>query len=104
LGDSCFPDHGDPAWAHSDVAAAAYQASKSALDMLTVLYAKELAPEQIAVLSLSPGYRATGLSNGEPMPGVGDPAEGAAGIVAIALATEIATGRFFSWQGEVVDW
>jgi hypothetical protein len=29
---------------------------------------------------------------------------GAAGIVAIALATEIATGRFFSRQGEVVDW
>ena len=72
--------------------------------MLTVLYAKELAPEEIAVLSVSPGCRATGLSNGEPMPGAGDPAEGTAGIVAIALATEIATGRFFSWQGEVVDW
>jgi hypothetical protein len=38
------------------------------------------------------------------MPGAGDPAEGAADIVAIALATEIATGRFFSRQGEVVDW
>ncbi len=94
----------DPDWAHSDVAAAAYQASKSALDMLTVLYAKELAHEKISVLSVSPGYRATGLSNGEPMPGAGDPAEGAAGIVAIALAAEPATGQFFNWQGEGVAW
>ena len=94
----------DPDWPHSSVAAAAYQASKSALDMLTVLYAKEFAQEKISVLSVSPGYRATGLSNGEPMPGAGDPAEGAAGIVAIALAAEPSTGQFFSWQGEVVAW
>ncbi|MGK2870564.1 MAG: SDR family NAD(P)-dependent oxidoreductase [Mycobacterium sp.] len=94
----------DPDWAHSSVAAAAYQASKSALDMLTVLYAKELAQENISVLSVSPGYRATGLSNGEPMPGAGDPAEGAAGIVALALAADPPTGQFFSWQGEVVAW
>ncbi|CAM3394003.1 SDR family NAD(P)-dependent oxidoreductase [Mycobacterium frederiksbergense] len=56
----------DPDWAHSSVAAAAYQASKSALDMLTVLYAKELAHEKISVLSVSPGYRATGLSKANP--------------------------------------
>ncbi len=59
----------DPDWPHSDVAAAAYQASKSAVDMLTVLYAKELAHESISVVSVSPGYRRTGLNNGEPMEG-----------------------------------
>jgi NAD(P)-dependent dehydrogenase (short-subunit alcohol dehydrogenase family) len=42
------------------LAVAAYQASKSALDMLTVLYAKELAPEEIAILSVSPGCRGNG--------------------------------------------
>ncbi|MDF2825986.1 MAG: putative short chain dehydrogenase [Mycobacterium sp.] len=94
----------DPAWPHSSVAAAAYQASKAALDMLTVMYAKELAAEKISVLSVSPGYRATGLSKGKPTPGAGDPAEGAAAIVAIALAGEWRTGQFFSDQGEVVDW
>lgn len=94
----------DPDWAYSSVAVAAYQASKSALDMLTVLYAKELAAEHISVLSVSPGYRATGLSQGRPTPGAGDPAEGAAGIVALALAAETSTGEFFSDAGELVAW
>ena len=94
----------DPDWPFSGVAAAAYQASKSALDMLTVLYAKELAGENISVVSVSPGYRATGLSNGEPMEGAGDPAEGAAGIVGVALSEALQTGQFFSDQGELVPW
>ena len=93
----------DPEWQYTSVAAAAYQASKSALDMLTVLYAKELASERIPVLSVSPGYRATGLS-GQPTPGAGDPDEGAAAIVAVALATESPTGQFIDDSGEVVEW
>lgn len=91
----------DPDWPYTSVAAAAYQSSKSALDMLTVLYAKELAAENISVLSVSPGYRATGLSGG-PTPGAGDPAEGAAAIVAVALAEDSPTGQFISDSGEVV--
>lgn len=94
----------DPDWLYSSVAVAAYQASKSALDMLTVLYAKELGPERICVLSVSPGYRATNLSQGRPTPGAGDPAEGAAGIVALALAADPPTGQFISDSGEVVAW
>ncbi|KRD09806.1 hypothetical protein ASE48_07260 [Mycobacterium sp. Root265] len=94
----------DPDWPHSDVAAAAYQASKSAVDMLTVLYAKELAHEGISVVSVSPGYRRTGLNNGEPMEGAGDPAVGAAGIVGVALSAEFRTGQFLSDQGELVAW
>lgn len=95
----------DPDWPFSHVTdAAAYQASKSALDMLTVLYAKELAAENISVVSVSPGYRATGLSGGRPMEGAGDPAVGAAGIVGVALSDDVQTGRFFSDQGELVAW
>ena len=94
----------DPDWPHSGVAVAAYQASKAALDMLTVMYAKELAGERIPVLSVSPGYRKTGLSRGAPTPGAGDPAEGAAGIAALALADEVPTGQFLSDQGELVAW
>ena len=94
----------DPDWTHSDVAATAYHASKSALDMLTVLYAKELVREGISVLSVSPGYRATGLSQGRPTPGAGDPAEGAAGIAALAIAAETPTGLFISDAGQVVPW
>ena len=94
----------DPDWPYSSVAVAAYQTSKSALDMLTVLYAKELAQEGISVLSVSPGYRATGLSGGRPMEGAGDPAEGAAGIVATALAAEARTGQFIYWVGELGAW
>lgn len=93
----------DPDWPYASVAAAAYQTSKAALDMLTVLYAKELADEGITVISASPGYRATGLS-GQPTPGAGDPAEGAAAIVALAVADELPTGVFFSDQGEQVAW
>jgi NAD(P)-dependent dehydrogenase (short-subunit alcohol dehydrogenase family) len=94
----------DSDWPYSSVAVAAYQTSKSALDMLTVLYAKELAHEHISVLSVSPGYRATGLSGGRPMPGAGDPAEGAAGIVAVALAAQHRTGQFINCEGELVAW
>lgn len=93
----------DPDWAYASVNSVAYQASKAALDMVTVLYAKELAAERIPVISASPGYRATGLS-GQPTPGAGDPAEGAAAIVALALADDLPTGRFFSDQGEQVAW
>jgi NAD(P)-dependent dehydrogenase (short-subunit alcohol dehydrogenase family) len=94
----------DPDWPYTSVAVAAYQASKSALDMLTVLYAKELVHEHISVLSVSPGYRATGLSGGRPSPGAGDPAEGAAAIVAVALAAESPTGQFINDTGDLVVW
>ena len=94
----------DPEWQYTSVAVAAYQAFKSALDMLTVLYAKELAQEGISVLSVSPGYRATGLSGGRPSPGAGEPAEGAAAIVAVALAAESPTGQFINDAGELVAW
>lgn len=94
----------DPDWQYASVAVAAYQASKSALDMLTVLYAKELAHEGISVLSVSPGYRQTGLNGGRPSPGAGDPAEGVAAIVAIALAPESRTGQFINDAGELVAW
>jgi hypothetical protein len=53
---------------------------------------------------VSPGYRRTGLNNGEPMEGAGDPAVGAAGIAGVALSAEFRTGQFLSDQGELVAW
>lgn len=83
---------------------AAYQASKSAVDLITVLYANELAGTGIAVNAVGPGYRATELS-GRPTPGAGDPAEGAAVAVAVALDPDDSnTGRFVNQHRAVVPW
>jgi NAD(P)-dependent dehydrogenase (short-subunit alcohol dehydrogenase family) len=45
----------DPDGPYTSVAGSVYQAWKSALDMLTVHYAKEPAHDQISVLSVSRG-------------------------------------------------
>jgi NAD(P)-dependent dehydrogenase (short-subunit alcohol dehydrogenase family) len=81
----------------------AYQASKSAVDTFTILHARELAEHGIAVDSVGPGYRATALSKG-PTPGAGDPAEGAAAIVAVAAGDHPGTGRFFDDHERVIAW
>ena len=83
---------------------AAYQSSKSALDMLTILYAKELAPEGITVNAVGPGYRATGLNGGLPTPGAGDPADGAVVAVRVALNSIAGTGLFLNHEGRIVPW
>jgi NAD(P)-dependent dehydrogenase (short-subunit alcohol dehydrogenase family) len=83
---------------------AAYQTSKSAVGMLTVLYSKELAGSGITVDAVGPGYRATELNGGLPTPGAGDPADGAAAVVAAALDTHPGTGRFINHTGQIVPW
>lgn len=95
----------DPdAW-YSSLNNAAYQASKSAVDMLTILYAKELAEAGITVSAVGPGYRATDLSGGVPTPGAGDPADGATAIVNAALNIDPSlNGVFIDKDGEVVPW
>ena len=85
--------------------AVAYQASKAALNMVTVSYAKELASAGVKVNAINPGYRATNLGGGAPMPGAGDPAEGA--VVAVQLATcgeDGPTGAFVSDNGAQLPW
>ena len=84
--------------------AAAYRSSKTALNALTVFYAQALADEDFKVNALAPGLRATGLNASAAASG-GDPAEGAAGAVRLALLPDDGpTGEFFSWDGTTVPW
>ena len=61
----------DPKFRFADLNNAAYQSSKTALNALTVLYAKDLAKDGFKVNAVSPGYRATELNGGLPTPGAG---------------------------------
>jgi NAD(P)-dependent dehydrogenase (short-subunit alcohol dehydrogenase family) len=85
----------------------AYRSSKTAVNELTVLYANALADDGFKVNVLAPGARATDLMGAgrAPSPRAGDPAEGAAGAVRLALLPDDGpTGGFFSWDGTVVPW
>lgn len=94
--------------ASADLAArnnAAYQASKAALNLLTILYANELRADRILVNAVSPGYRATDLSAGHPTPGAGDPAGGArSAVLAALLPDDGPTATYFSDTGSPRPW
>jgi hypothetical protein len=56
------------------------------------------------VNALAPGLRATDL-NARAAASGGDPAEGAAGAVRLALLPgDGPTGEFFSWDGTAMPW
>jgi NAD(P)-dependent dehydrogenase (short-subunit alcohol dehydrogenase family) len=79
----------------------AYNASKTALNALTVFFAKELRNTPIKVNSVSPGYVATDLNEHS---GYLSPEQGAKGPVAFAtLPVDGPTGGFFGEQG-VIAW
>ena len=85
----------------------AYRSSKTALNELTVLYANALAGDGFKVNALAPGARRTELMGpaGLVSARAGDPAEGAAGAVRLALLPgDGPTGGFFSWDGTPVPW
>lgn len=78
-----------------------YSSSKAALNMLTLLYARELLDTPIKVNSVNPGYCATALNDFQ---GVLSPATGAAAVVHVAtLPDDGPTGAFLSAQG-MVPW
>jgi NAD(P)-dependent dehydrogenase (short-subunit alcohol dehydrogenase family) len=82
----------------------AYQSSKAALNALTILYAKELRDTPLKINAIAPGYVATDLYGGQPTPGAGDPADGAAVAVRYALIGDDGpTGEFHGAFG-VVPW
>lgn len=82
---------------------AAYRSSKTALNAVTVFYALALG-DPFKVNALAPGLRRTGL-NPVAAASDGDPAEGAAGAVRLALLPgDGPTGKFFSWDGTPVPW
>jgi NAD(P)-dependent dehydrogenase (short-subunit alcohol dehydrogenase family) len=94
----------DPQSQHWSGRYAAYRSSKTALNALTVFYARALAHDGIKVNALAPGLRRTGLNASAAASG-GDPAEAAAGAVRLALLPDDGlTGEFFSWDGTPVPW
>ncbi|TMR10262.1 SDR family oxidoreductase [Nonomuraea turkmeniaca] len=91
----------DPASPFADATFLAYNSSKSALNMITVLYARELKDTPIKVNAANPGYCATDL-NGHS--GFRTAEQGAA--IAVRLATLDENGPTASYQQEagVVPW
>ena len=79
---------------------AAYRISKTALNALTAIQAKELARESIMVNSMCPGWVKTDMG-GSDAPG--SPEEGADTAVWLATADNLSSGKFFKNRKEI-DW
>lgn len=89
--------NGDPGWAFAPYKVIGYNASKAALNMLTVQLAAQLKPAGILVNSADPGFTATDL-NGHR--GVQTVEQGATVPVKLALLNDNGpTGGFFSANG-----
>lgn len=83
----------DPDWEHSAVQMIGYNGAKAALNMATVLLAKELKNTGIKVNSVAPGYTGTDLNGGGP--GAQTVEEGAeASVLAALLPDDGPTGGF----------
>jgi short subunit dehydrogenase len=92
----------DPQSRHWSGRYAAYRSSKTALNAVTVFYARTLVGDAIKVNVLAPGPRRTDL-NVTAAASEGDPAEAAAAAVRLALLPDDGpTGEFFSWDGTPV--
>lgn len=78
--------------------ALAYNASKSALNAVTVSLAKDLASEQIHINSICPGWVKTDLGTDAASRTV---EQGAAIIVKLAMMEQPPTGKFLDDNGEV---
>lgn len=88
----------DPTSRHYEVKLAAYNSSKAALNMYTVVLAHELRDTNFKVNSVNPGYTATDFNNHT---GYKTVEEAAAPIVKYAMIGEDGpTGEFFSDYGE----
>lgn len=84
----------DPGWEFAQVKFLGYNASKAALNMLTVQLAAELADTSIKVNSADPGFTATDLNNHR---GTQTIPQGAAVAIRLALLPDDGpTGCFFS--------
>ncbi|WP_205326183.1 SDR family oxidoreductase [Glycomyces sp. YM15] len=85
----------------------AYGASKSALNMLTVSWSKELAPTGVKINAMTPGYTATDLNGNR---GWRKPEDAARAAVKLALLPEDGPNGGFFQEGneyfatEVVPW
>ena len=91
----------DPNWDFSAVKPVAYNSSKAALNMFTVILASQLKDAKIKVNSADPGYTATDLNHNSGSKTV---EQGASIIFDLAtLPDDGATGGYFDDQG-IVAW
>jgi NAD(P)-dependent dehydrogenase (short-subunit alcohol dehydrogenase family) len=87
----------DPAWRFAHVNLLAYNSSKTALNAVTVQFAKELHDTPIKVNAADPGYTATDLNNHA---GTRSVEQGARAAVRLAtLPADGPTGGFFDDEG-----
>jgi NAD(P)-dependent dehydrogenase (short-subunit alcohol dehydrogenase family) len=91
----------DPAWYFTRIPASlAYSPSKTALNQLTVQYAKHLAGESIAVYAADPGPCDTDFTRGK-FPVTRTAAEGAEIVVRLATTADAPTGSYLNADGPV---
>ncbi len=91
----------DPNWDFSAVKPVAYNSSKAALNMFTVILASQLKDAKIKVNSADPGYTATDLNHNS---GAKTVEQGASIIFDLAtLPDDGATGGYFDDQG-IIAW
>ncbi|HEU5470405.1 MAG TPA: SDR family oxidoreductase [Actinophytocola sp.] len=86
----------DPNGQWAGVRLYAYNSSKAALNMVTVMLANELRADGITVNAVSPGYCATDLNGHQ---GYRTPEQGAADAVRVATRPDRATGGFHGEHG-----
>ncbi len=91
----------DPTWQHSAVKPLGYNASKAALNMLTVHLAYELRDTKIKVNSADPGYTATDLNGNR---GTQTVPEGAAETIRLALLPDDGPTGTYSDSHGIVPW
>ena len=89
----------DPGWPFGYVKALAYNSSKAALNMITVIFADELKNTAIKVNAADPGYTMTDLNNNQ---GTRSVEQGATAAVRLAtLPADGPTGGYFDEDGAV---
>lgn len=92
----------DKNWIYAEHVMPTYQASKAAVNSLTVSYAKLLASKGIKVNSICPGYTATDATKGAAMPATRTPEQAARVAIKLALIGQDGpTGTFENEDGQL---
>ncbi len=86
----------DPAWTYRETKMPTYQASKAAVNSLTVSYAESLSGKGIKVNAICPGYTATDATN---FMGTRTTEQAATIAIDLALRADCPTGTFVNDQG-----